>query len=157
VERFDAWAQLVSLVIVGVVAGMFVATQIGQVRVQNTLDARDFVLVKHGFEVAVGRVMPVLTVTAGLSIILIVIFSRAPATRGIGIAALALWIGVIAVTLVFNAPVNAAAATWDPASPPLDWEAQRDRWHLGQTVRTPLAVASFVCLVLASQWDRLWP
>ena len=72
-------------------------------------------------------------------------------------AALALWIGVIVVTLVLNAPVNAEAATWDPASPPLDWESQRDKWHLGQTVRTPLAVASFVCLVLASQWSRLWP
>lgn len=156
-ERFDAWAQLASLVIVGLVAGMFVATQIGQVRVQNTLDARDFVLVKHGFEVAVGRVMPVLTVAAGLSIIPVVILSGSRSTRGIAIAALALWIGVIGVTLVFNAPVNAAAATWDPASPPLDWEAQRDQWHLGQTVRSPLAVLSFLCLVLASQWDRLWP
>ena len=37
-ERFAAWAQFVSVVIVGVVAGMFVATQIGQVRVQKTLD-----------------------------------------------------------------------------------------------------------------------
>ena len=119
-ERVAAWAQLVSLVIVGVVAGMFVATQVGQLRVQDTLDARDFVLVKHGFEVA------------------------------------GLWIGVIVVTLVLNAPVNAEAVNWDPAAPPVDWEAQRDRWHLGQSVRTPMAVASFVCLGLASQWDRLW-
>ena len=68
-ERLAAWAQLVSIVTVGVVAGIFMATQIGQVRVQNTLDARDFTLVKHGFEVAVGRMMPVLTIAAGVSII----------------------------------------------------------------------------------------
>ena len=157
-ERAAAWAHLVSIVIVGLVAGTFLATQLGQVRFQNTLDARDFTLVKHGFEVAVGRIMPFLTIAAGLSIIPVVISgSSRGATRALAIAALALWIGVIVVTLVFNAPVNAAAATWDPASPPLDWEPQRDRWHLGQSVRTPLAAGSFLCLALASQWERLWP
>lgn len=155
--RLAVWAQFVSLVVVGLVAGIFVATQIGQLRVQNTLDARGFVLVKREFEVAVGRVMPVLTVAAGVSIIPVVILAGSRWVRGIAIVALVLWIGVVAVTLVFNAPVNAAAATWDPASPPLDWEAQRNRWHLGQTLRTPLAVLSFVAVVLASLWERLWP
>ena len=95
-------------------------------RFQNTLDARDFTLVKHGFEVAVadhavphdrGGVVDHPGRHLGLV---------PGATRGLAIAALALWIGVIAVTLVFNAPVNAAAATRDPASPPLDWEPQRE-------------------------------
>jgi uncharacterized membrane protein len=158
VERAAAWAQLVSIVVLGLVAGTFLATQLGQVRFQNTLDARDFTLVKHGFEVAVGRIMPFLTIAAGLSIIPVVITGwSGGATRWLAIAALALWIGVIVVTLVFNAPVNAAAATWDPTSPPLDWESQREKWHLGQAVRTPLAVGSFLCLALASQWERLWP
>jgi uncharacterized membrane protein len=156
VERLAAWTQLVSIVIVGVVAGTFVATQIGQVRVQNTLDARDFTLVKHGFEVALGRIMPVLTAAAGVSLIPVVIAGGSGTTRGLAIAALALWIGVVVVTLVFNAPVNAEAARWNPEVPPADWAAQRDRWHLGQTLRTPLAVASLVCVVLASQWDQLW-
>ena len=154
-DRFSAWAQLVSLVIVGLVAGIFVATQIGQVRVQRTLDARDFTLVKHRFEVAVGRIMPVLTIAAIASIIPVAALDGSRPTRGLAIAALVLWIGVIGVTLVFNAPVNADAASWDPASPPPDWDHQRDRWHLGQSVRTPLAVASFLCLALATQWDRL--
>ena len=155
-ERVAAWAQLVSVVIVGVVAGMFVATQVGQLRVQDTVDARDFVLVKRGFEVAVGRIMPVLTIAAGVSMLLVAILGPPGATRGLALGALGLWIGVIVVTLVFNAPVNAEAVNWDPAAPPVDWEAQRDRWHLGQSVRTPMAVASFVCLGLASQWERLW-
>ena len=155
-EQLAAWAELISLMVVGVVAGTFVATQIGQVRVQNTLDARDFTLVKHGFEVAVGRIMPVLTIAAGLSIIPVAILGASRATRGFAIAALALWIAVIVVTLVFNAPVNVDAASWDPASPPVDWEDRRDQWHLGQALRTPPAVASVLCLGLAIQWDRLW-
>ena len=154
-ERFAAWAQLVSVVIVGVVAGTFVATQIGQVRVQKTLDAREFTLVKHRFELAMGRIMPGLTVGAGVSIIPVVVAGGSPGIRGLAIAALALWVAVVVVTLMLNAPVNAAAAHWDPSSPPHNWKAQRDQWHLGQTVRTPLAVAAFTCLVLASQWNQL--
>jgi len=156
VERLAAWVQLISLVVVGVVAGIFVATQIGQVRVQRTLDARDFTLVKHAFEAAVGSIMPVLTIAAAVSIIPVAFLAGSPAARGFAIAALVLWIGVIVVTLVFNAPINAEAAGWDPAAPPLDWQDKRDRWHLGQTIRTPLALVSFLCLVLAAQWDRLW-
>jgi hypothetical protein len=41
-DRLAAFAQILSLIVVGVTAGSFVGTQIGQVRVQNTLDARDF-------------------------------------------------------------------------------------------------------------------
>ena len=59
-------AMFVSLVLVGLVAGILLATQLGQVRVQNTLDARDFTLVKHGFEVALGKVMPVLVIVAAV-------------------------------------------------------------------------------------------
>ena len=62
-------AMFVSLVVVGLVAGFFLATQLGQLRVQNTLGARDFTLVKHGFEVALGKVMPVLVILAGVSIV----------------------------------------------------------------------------------------
>ena len=95
-----------------------------QVRFQNTLDARDFTLVKHGFEVAVGGSCRSSRSRRGCRSSRS--SSRPGAPHGLAIAALALWIGVIAVTLVFNAPVNAAAATWDPASPPLDWEPQRE-------------------------------
>jgi uncharacterized membrane protein len=63
--------------------------------------------------------------------------------------ALLLWAGVIIVTLVFNAPVNAVARHWDPATPPEDWKQLRDRWHRGQSIRTPLAVAAFAGVTLS--------
>ena len=153
-----AFAQLFSLIVVGVTAGSFVGTQIGQVRVQNTLGARDFTMVKHGFEVALGRIMPVLVigsaVTIGAVVVLTAVTSRGPVLILSGLALL-LWVGVIVVTLRYNLPVNRLAATWDPASPPVDWEALRDTWHLGQTLRTPLAVASFVALALGAVWPQL--
>jgi uncharacterized membrane protein len=157
-ERFTAAAQLFSLILVGVVAGSFVGTQLGQVRVQNTLGARDFTLVKHSFEVAVGGVMPVLVIGSGVSIALVVGLAathrRDPVLILSGLALL-LWIAVIVVTLRYNVPVNDLAAAWDPASPPDDWEALRDQWHLGHTVRTPLAVVSFACLATGAVWPQL--
>jgi uncharacterized membrane protein len=159
-DRLTAGAQLLSLILVGVVAGSFVGTQLGQVRVQNALGARDFTLVKHSFEVAVGGVMPVLVIGSGVSIAVVVALAatnrRGPVLVLSGLALL-LWIAAIVVTLRYNAPVNELAAGWDPASPPDDWEALRDKWHFGQTLRTPLAVGSFACLAMGALWPQLVP
>jgi uncharacterized membrane protein len=153
-ERAIPAATFVSLVVVGLVAGIFLATQLGQLRVQNTLDARDFTLVKHGFEVAVGKVMPVLVIAAGLSIAPLVFLLRSsgPARFIAVVLALILWACVIIATLVYNAPVNALAVQWNPEAPPANWEELRDQWHRGQTIRTPLAIAAFAAIAFAAVW-----
>lgn len=151
-DRAIPAAMFLSLILLGLVSGIFLATQLGQVRVQNTLDARDFTLVKHGFEVALGKVMPVLVIVAGLSIVPPVFLLRSQGLVQFIAAGLALllWAGVIVVTLIYNAPVNALAVQWDPAAPPADWQQLRDQWHRGQTIRTPLAVAAFGAIALAA-------
>ncbi len=143
-------ATLVSLLLVGLVAGIFLATQLGQVRVQNTLEARDFTLVKHSFEVALGGVMPVLVIAAGISIgVLVGLHWSAGALRlALVLVALVLWVGVIVVTLTYNAPVNSLAAQWDPNAPPANWVALRDQWHLEQAIRTTPAIASFAAIAI---------
>ncbi len=147
-------AMFVSLVLVGLVAGILLATQLGQVRVQNTLDARDFTLVKHGFEVALGKVMPVLVIVAAVSIVPLVFLLRSwgPARFIAVVIALILWAGVILATLVYNAPVNALAVEWNPDTPPTNWQELRDQWHRGQTIRTPLAIAAFAAVAFAAVW-----
>jgi uncharacterized membrane protein len=150
-------ATFVSLLLVGLVAGIFLATQLGQVRVQNTLGARDFTLVKHSFEVALGGVMPVLVIAAGISIgPLVGMHWSAGALRlTLVLVALLLWVGVVVVTLIYNAPVNSLAAQWDPSAPPANWEALRDRWHLGQAIRTALAIASFAAVAMIAVLPNL--
>ena len=153
-ERAIPYAMFASLILVGLVAGIFLATQLGQLRVQNTLDARDFTLVKHSFEVALGRVMPVLVIAAGVSLVPLVFLLRSwGSVRFIAVVlALLLWAGVIIATLVYNAPVNALAVEWNPEAPPANWEQLRDRWHRGQTIRTPLALAAFSAMAFAAVW-----
>jgi uncharacterized membrane protein len=153
-ERVIPAAMFVSLIVVGLVAGIFLATQLGQLRVQNTLDARDFTLVKHGFEVALGKVMPILVIAAGVSIVPLVFLLRSwgPARFIAVVIALILWAGVVIATLVYNAPVNALAVEWNPGAPPANWEVLRDKWHRGQTIRTPLAIAAFAAIAFAAVW-----
>jgi uncharacterized membrane protein len=152
-ERAIPAAMFVSLVVVGLVAGIFLATQLGQLRVQNTLDARDFTLVKHSFEVAVGKVMPVLVIAAELSIAPLIFLLRSSGPPFLAVVlALILWAGVITATLVYNAPVNALAVEWSPEAPPANWEELRDKWHRGQTIRTPLAIVAFAAIAFAAVW-----
>jgi uncharacterized membrane protein len=153
-ERAIPVVMFASLLLVGLVAGIFLATQLGQLRVQNTLDARDFTLVKHSFEVAVGRVMPILVIAVGVSIVPLVFlfYFRGPLWFIAVLLALLLWAGVIIATLVYNAPVNALAVEWNPEAPPGNWEQLRDQWHRGQTIRTPLAIAAFAAIAFAAVW-----
>ncbi|HEY5937267.1 MAG TPA: DUF1772 domain-containing protein, partial [Kofleriaceae bacterium] len=135
---------LASILVTGVNAGVFVAVQMAQVPVQRTLGARDFVLVKKSFELRYGPRMRVLVVASLLAPIpLYVTDNSALALIAIGHA---FALAVLAVTVAFNLPVNRKAVTWDPEHPPTDWEVQRDRWHLGNAIRTPLSIVAFAAL-----------
>ncbi|MET4637203.1 DUF1772 domain-containing protein [Mycetocola sp. 2940] len=158
-ERATPGVLFVSLLLVGLTAGSFLATQLGQVRVQSRLDARDFVLVKRSFEEALGRMMPALTIAAGASLLLLVmtVWSTGPVRLTLASLAALCWIGAVVATLVLNAPVNALATEWSQESPPANWEALRDQWHLGQTIRTPLAVVSFALVTLTAVLPGMGP
>lgn len=155
-DRARPAALAASLFLVGLVTGIFVSTELGQVRVQNTLDARDFTLVKSRFEIALGTVMPPAVVIAGISLVATLLTTwRVRRSFVLCAAALVLWIGVVVTTLVFNAPVNALAVNWDPAQPPPDWAALRDQWNTGQRIRTVCALAAFAGLAAAA--TSPWP
>jgi uncharacterized membrane protein len=67
--------------------------------------------------------------------------------RCAAVAALLLW---MVVTLAGTAPINAAALQWQISAPPPDWRARVDRWEQLNTVRTGLAVAAFMLLLLGA-------
>lgn len=135
----------VALVVDGLVAGIFLCVQLGQVRAQKAMDAREFAFVKQELERALGGVMPPLTASAVVVLlpVLALVRPRRSGRTALVALCLVLWITAVVVTLVLNAPVNAQARDWDPQDPPADWEALRDQWHLGQSIRTVLAVAAF--------------
>ncbi|GAA0929533.1 hypothetical protein GCM10009554_11960 [Kribbella koreensis] len=67
---------------------------------------------------------------------------RAPA-----IAALVLLLGVFALTLVVNLPINHDQTGWSVQNPPADWAEVRDRWQLAHLARTVAAIGAFGLLI----------
>jgi len=139
-----------TILISGVIAGVFVAVQIAQIPVQRALGARDFVLVKRGFELQYGPKMRVLVVASLLAPIPVYATGTAGAALWLVAAGHVASVAVLIVTAVFNLPVNREAVTWNPEQPPADWEAKRARWHRGNAIRTPIGLVAFACQALAA-------
>ena len=53
----------------------------------------------------------------------------------------------LAVFLILNAPVNAAFASWTPATLPPDWPGYRLRWELGHAISFVLVLIAFLVLL----------
>ena len=149
-------AFFVSLLMTGLVAGLFEGTQLGQLRVQQDLEAREFTFFKRRFELSVGGIMPPVLIVTTLSPapLLFLLWGSTGAALLLTAVAQALWIAATVVTLILNVPVNNQAKAWNPEAPPADWAELRRKWHLGQTLRTPLTVAAFGALLAAALFGR---
>jgi hypothetical protein len=53
-----------------------------------------------------------------------------------GLAA-CLYLAMILMFLIFNAPVNAAVSAWSAATLPADWADYRWKWELGHALAAP--------------------
>ncbi|NEA30478.1 DUF1772 domain-containing protein [Streptomyces sp. SID13031] len=76
------------------------------------------------------------------TVVLVLRSWRAPA-----IAALVLLVGVFALTLIVNLPINSDQADWLVATPPADWADVRDRWQLAHLARTVAAIIALGLLI----------
>lgn len=61
----------------------------------------------------------------------------------------------LAVFFTLNAPVNAAFASWTPATLPPDWQNYRLRWEAGHAASFTLVLVAFVALLRALFRDSL--
>lgn len=57
---------------------------------------------------------------------------------------------MLAVFFVFNAPVNAAIASWTVATIPSDWQSWRGRWEAGHAIAAALALAGLAAAIAAA-------
>ncbi|MFE6861005.1 anthrone oxygenase family protein [Nocardia sp. NPDC057668] len=71
-------------------------------------------------------------------------------TRWLAVAAPALLVFVLGLTIMVNLPINADQLGWNVQSPPADWSEVRDRWQIAHTVRTVAAVLAFGFLALTT-------
>jgi hypothetical protein len=57
---------------------------------------------------------------------------------------------MLAVFLLFNAPVNAAFAGWTAATLPADWPDYRRQWEVGHAIAFALGLSAFCTLLRAA-------
>lgn len=95
-------------------------------------------------KLAVVTLLPALITTALLVAFTFKARGRAPRLT---LVALALLVGILALTLVINMPINADQLDWTVQAPPGDWATVRDHWQIAHGVRTGAAVLAFGGLI----------
>ena len=147
--------KFTNILLYGFLAGNFASVSIGQVPFQNTLDAHDYVLVKHGTELSFGPVIPPFMVVADILPLaqLVLIDSWKNTSFVLTVSAHILMVAATIVTLVVNLPINAQAAQWDANNPPANWMQARDQWNAGQTARTILTLPAFAAMAAAALFE----
>ena len=64
-------------------------------------------------------------------------------------ASVAFMLLVLAVTIVFEVPLNKQIQSWTPGSAPHTWQSIRDLWLRRHLLRTIAAILSFISALLA--------
>lgn len=54
----------------------------------------------------------------------------------------------LAITLTVHFPINDQVIAWSPTSPPAEWRLVLDRWRASNNIRTVMAIAAFVLLLI---------
>ena len=140
--------ELVSLLLVGWIAGAEVGSWCCVQPVVARLPYEQYVAAEQGMLRTFGRIMPVLMPLSGLLAIALVVVSRNEGTIVLGLrvaAALCLALTVI-TTLTVNVPINTRTQEWRLNADASEWQEMRQRWHVFQGVRGGLFAAAFLLL-----------
>lgn len=140
----------VNLFFAGVLAGVELVVRYGLRGPIESLDDATHIRLRQALVLVLRILVPALFFPAlGTGIAAAVLgddgFS-ALALRCGGILALVIW---LAVTFGGTVPINSAALTWQPESPPDGWRALIDRWERLAAVRTWMALLASVCFLAA--------
>ncbi len=140
----------VSLVFAGLFAGFLVGILVFELSLRQ-FDAGVYAQTQQVALVAIPTLASVLLLPAIIATAAIVVPQLRTRGRAFWpvLTALVLLLVALVVTLTVNVPINLTEARWDPASPPEDWAAIRDRWQLAHAARTLAAVLAFTSLAVA--------
>jgi uncharacterized membrane protein len=143
---------VVSILCTGLAAGVFLGHKMGISVARHNLTPQSFVQLGQSVHRYFSRVMPILTIGAVLASILWSVLLRSewrtvPFWLVVG-AAIEMVYGV-ALTRAVNVPINHQLMTWSAAAPPENLEELWEPWEKAHTVRTILALSSFLLQVAA--------
>jgi len=143
-----AAAHRVAIILSGVLAGAILGTWLSEVSLGNS--AESWIAYHQAITPAYTLAVPPVGGLALLATFAALASSwRNARIRWFLLAAMGcLFVGML-VTVVVHFPINDAIMTWQPDTPPADWQDLRARWLTAHAVRTVVAVAGFALVVLA--------
>jgi uncharacterized membrane protein len=144
--------QVVSIVLLALVGGLYWGPWLAVTRSMSTFEAPVFLALVQRMNRNMGPLMTVLMPVALASTVpvLVLSYGNRPETFGLTVAALALFVLTLMVTVAVEVPIVQRMATWTPATMPDDWQQQRDRWGSFHLLRVLPAAAGLVLLVVGA-------
>ena len=146
-------ARFVNLSLVALLAGLLVGVFIVE-RALLEVSASVYTAVQKPKHEVFEPIMPVfntLVIVSGLLVALLLIRDRKTWEFGLTAIGVVCTIALTTTTLLVNVPINSEIINaWSVKNPPADWAQVRDRWNLFHAIRTVLAVAALLCLLLAA-------
>jgi uncharacterized membrane protein len=143
--------ELVSLVPAVLVAGMFFGPWVALTRSMRAFSPEMFLAVVDRLNRNMALVMTVLMPVALLAIVPVLALSYG-AQRGtfyLALAAFALFVVALLVTVIVEVPIVQQIGTWTIATLPANWQQLRDRWGAFHLVRIASGLGGLFLLLLA--------
>ncbi len=145
-------AQIVSIVLLTLVSGLFWGPWLALSRSMSTFAPDNFLAIVHRMDRNMSSVMTVLFPVALLSTVpvLILSYSARPQTFYLTLAALALFIITLLVTMLVEVPIVTQIRSWTVATLPSNWQQLRDRWGAFHYVRIVPSVVGLILLFISA-------
>lgn len=142
---------------IGLFAGLLYTFEQGVIPTLNTLNALEYAKVEQSLIRSLDAFPTGVIVVANLAMLLplypLVRLWKERRTAYWRLTALGwalFFFGVGIFTIALNVPINNTVLTWDPASPPPDWETARSAWNTLNAIRTPINYLSFLSMIWAA-------
>lgn len=141
--------QFVTLMLFSLVTGVFWGTWFSLSRSIGEITPATFLEVGRLMIGNLGGPMSVLMPAAVLSVIVlsVLLYRRRQTEPSLfTIAAFALMVVAMLITLVVNVPIDRQIQSWTPGTLPRGWSAIRDRWEFYHGLRTLVSLFALGCL-----------
>ena len=147
--------DVVSVILAALVVGVFWGPWLALTRSIRTLTPEVFLVVVHRLDRNLGRFMSVLFPVTMLALIAVSVLSFGhPIGFVLTVAAFALFLVALIVTVVVEVPVVKQIRDWTATTIPSNWETLRDRWVSFHLLRVVPGILGLALLVAGALWQN---
>src|SRR5579863_2127495 len=144
--------QFISIFLLALVTGVFWGPWLGLSRSIATFQPEVFLAIGHRMIRNLAPIMPFLMPAAMLSLVpvLVLSYGERSQTFCLNLAALALFIVALLITLIVEVPIDNQIMKWTAATLPPNWQQLRNRWETFHVIRTFASIAGLALVLIAA-------